>query len=143
MNTLHAALLPGVIAGVLSVFTSWFWMGVVFHRYQRVTPETWRPEGPRVYFLSSIVRVLACIAVAVLYVLIVRFNVAWFAQGIAGALRFAAAIWIAIAAPVTIEAAIYIRLHSMVVLGQVIDWLTSCVLVCIATEIALRQSLLA
>ena len=47
MNTLRAAIVPGLIAGVVSLFTSWFWMGLVFHRYQRATPETWGPEGPR------------------------------------------------------------------------------------------------
>src|SRR5437016_5498783 len=58
MNTLRAALIPGIIAGVLSVLGSWFWMGFVFHRYQRATPETWRPEGPRHYLLSSLVRLV-------------------------------------------------------------------------------------
>jgi len=39
----------------------------------------------------------------------------------------------ALAAPVAIESAIYIRMHSMVVLGQVIDWLTTSVLACAIT----------
>lgn len=128
MNTLRAAIAPGLIAGIASIFTSWFWMGFIFHRYQRATPETWRPEGPRNYVLSSLVRVGATIAIAVVYVLIARFHVAFFGDGLVGALRFAAVIWIALAAPVAIEAAIYVRIHSMVVLGQVIDWLTTTIL---------------
>ena len=64
MNTLRAAIVPGFIAGIVSIFTSWFWMGLVFHRYQRATPETWRPEGPRNYALSSLVRVLSAIAIS-------------------------------------------------------------------------------
>jgi hypothetical protein len=47
MNTLRSALIPGLIAGVISIFGSWFWMAVVFHRFQRETPGTWWPEGPR------------------------------------------------------------------------------------------------
>lgn len=47
MSTFRVAFIPGLIAGVISVFTSWLWMGVIFHRYQRETPETWRPEGSR------------------------------------------------------------------------------------------------
>jgi hypothetical protein len=133
MNTLRAALVPGLISGLLSIFASWFWMGFVFHSYQRATPETWRVEGSRNYFLSSLVRMLSAIAIAVVYVLIARFHVAFFSDGIAGALRFAAVIWIAFAAPVAIEAAIYIRLHSMVVLGQVLDWLTTAVITCVVT----------
>ncbi len=133
MNTLRAAIVPGLIAGVASILTSWFWMGLVFHRYQRATPETWRPEGPRNYALSSLVRVLSAVAISILYVLVARFHVGFFADGIVGALRFAAVIWIALAAPVAIEAAIYVRMHSMVVLGQVIDWLTTAVLGCTIT----------
>ncbi len=108
-------------------------MAVVFHRYQQATPQIWRPEGARNYVLSSIVRLLSAVAIAVVYVLIARFHVAFFSGGIAGALRFAAVIWIALAAPIIIEAAIYVRLHSMVVLGQVLDWLTTIVLSCAVT----------
>ena len=133
MNTLSAAIVPGLIAGVVSLFTSWFWMGLVFHRYQRATPETWGPEGPRNYALSSLVRVVSAIAISFLYVLVARFHVDFFADGMAGALRFAAVIWIALAAPVAIEAAIYVRMHSMVVVGQVLDWLTTVVLACAIT----------
>jgi hypothetical protein len=139
MQTLHAALVPGLIAGFLSILASWFWMGFAFHSYQRATPETWRPEGPRNYILSSFIRLLAAIAIAVLYVLVARFHVAFFSDGIVGALRFGVAIWIALIAPVIVEAAIYIRLHSMVVLGQVLDWLTTCVLVCGITALRLAH----
>ena len=125
MDILRAALVPGLLAGIISVFMSWLWMGVIFHPYQRASPEIWRAEGPRNYALSSIVRMLSAFAITVLYVFVARFHVAWFSDGIVGALRFAAAIWMALAAPVAIESAIYIRMHSMVVLGQVIDWLTT------------------
>jgi hypothetical protein len=64
---------------------------------------------------------------------VARFHVGLFSDGIAGAFRFAAAIWIALAAPVAVESAIYIRMHSMVVLGQVIDWLTTSILACVIT----------
>ena len=40
MKTLQFALAPGAIAGILAIFTSWFWMGFVFHRYQALTPNT-------------------------------------------------------------------------------------------------------
>src|SRR5947199_3718778 len=99
MNTLRAAIVPGLIAGVVSIFTSWFWMGLVFHRYQRATPETWRPEGPRNYTLSGLIRVLSAVAISIIYVLVARFHVGFFADGIVGALRFAAVMCIGLAAP--------------------------------------------
>ena len=133
MDILRAAFVPGLIAGIISVFASWLWMGVIFHRYQRSTPEIWRAEGPRNYALSSLVRVLSAIAIALPYAFVARFHVGWFSGGIVGAFRFAAVIWMAMAAPVAIESAIYIRMHSMVVLGQVIDWLTTSILACVIT----------
>jgi hypothetical protein len=130
MNTLKMVLIPGAIAGVISVFTSWLWMGVIFHRFQARTPDTWRPEGNRSYALSSAIHFLACIVIATLFVLVVRSQAGVFADGIHGALRFAAVIWLAIAAPFAIEAAIFINLHPWVVVGQVLDWLTTSMLAC-------------
>ena len=67
-------------------------MAVVFHRYQRIIPETWRPEGPWNYVLSAVVRLFSAIAISFLYVLVIRFHVGFFPDGMAGALRFAAVI---------------------------------------------------
>jgi hypothetical protein len=77
--------------------------------------------------------VFSAIAISFLYVLVWRFHVGFFADGVVGALRFAAVIWIALVAPVAIEAAIYVRMHSMVVVGQVVDWLTTAALACVIT----------
>ena len=75
MNTPRTALFPGLIAGVVSIFMSWLWMGVIFHRFQKGTPGTWRPEGPRSYIGASLVHLLAAIGIACLFTLIARFNV--------------------------------------------------------------------
>jgi hypothetical protein len=139
MITLHAALAPGLIAGVSSVFTSWLWMGVIFHRYQRKTPETWRPEGPRDYLGASLLRVLATIGIACLFTLMVRFNVTVFANGFRGILSFALCIWGALALPILLESAIFIRLHRLVILGQLLDWLTTSLLASIVTGLWLRR----
>jgi hypothetical protein len=133
MNTLRAALVPGLIAGVLSIFTSWLWMGGIFHRFQRETPETWRPEGARSYVLASLLHVIAAVGIACLYTLIVRFNVAIFASGFCGSLLFAICIWGAMALPIILEAAIFIKLHPLVVLGQLLDWLTTSLLATMIT----------
>src|SRR5256885_14662143 len=72
MKTLQLALAPGAVAGILAILTSWFWMGFVFHRFQRLTPNTWRPENSRSYMLSSIVTFLSCIAIATVFLLVAR-----------------------------------------------------------------------
>jgi hypothetical protein len=133
MNTLRAALVPGLIAGVLSVTASWLWMGVIFHRHQRATPETWRPEGPRSYAVASLLHIFAAIGIACLFTLIIRFNVAVFAAGVGAHLRFALCIWGAISLPILLESAVFIRLHPLVVLGQLLDWLSTSVLACLIT----------
>ncbi len=139
MNTLRTALVPGLIAGVISIFTSWLWMGVIFHRFQKETPSTWRPEGPRNYVGASLLHLLAAIGIACLFTLIVRFNVAIFAAGLHGRLLFAIAIWGAMSLPIILESALFIRLHPFVVLGQLLDWLTTSLLACVVTGCWLRS----
>jgi hypothetical protein len=130
MKTFEMAIVPGAIAGIVSVFTSWLWMGVIFHRFQKRTPNTWRAEGNRSYALSAAIHFVACIAIATLFLLVARTQGGVFTGGLHGALRFAALIWMAIAAPLAIEASIFINLHPWVVVGQVLDWLTTSVLAC-------------
>ena len=129
MKTLQLALAPGAIAGILSIFTGWLWMGVVFHRFQKLTPNTWRPENNRSYALSSAISFLTCIAIATVFLLVARMG-GVFAGGLPGALRFAAVTWMALAAPVIVNAAVFINLHPWVVVGQVVNALTTSVLAC-------------
>ena len=130
MSTLRMAFIPGLIAGGISVFTSWLWMGVIFHRYQRETPETWRPEGSRSYIAATLLHILAAIGIASLFTLVVRFKVGIFAVGFQGSFYFAICIWGALALPILLESAIFVRLHRLVVIGRLLDWLTTSVLAC-------------
>ena len=88
MNTLRAAMVPGLISGIISIFGSWFWMAVVFHRFQKETPDTWRREGPSHYLCASILRLVATFGISCLFILIVRFNVAFFGASLAGRIPF-------------------------------------------------------
>src|SRR5213595_235801 len=133
MKTLQLALAPGAIAGILAVFTSWFWMGFVFHRYQALTPNTWRPENSRSYMLSSTITFLSCIAIATVFLLVARMG-GVFADGLPGALRFAAVCWMALSAPLIVNAAVFINLHPWFVVGQVVNALTTSVLACSITS---------
>lgn len=139
MSTLHSAIVPGLIAGVISVFTSWLWMGVVFHRFQKETPGTWRPEGAGSYVLSSALQFVTAIGLACLFTLVVRFNIGVFAIGFQGALLFAIATWLVLALPILLESAVYINLHPLVVVGQLINWLTTSMLACLITTWWLRR----
>ena len=129
MQTLQLALAPGAIAGIVAVFMAWLWMGVVFHRFQKLTPNTWRPENNRSYTLSSVITILTCIAIATVFLLVARMG-GVFAGGLTGALRFAAVCWMALTAPYIVNAAVFINLHPWFVFGQVVNALTTSVLAC-------------
>ena len=132
MNSLQLALAPGAIAGILAILTSWFWMGFVFHKFQSLTPQTWRPENDRSYMLSSTITFLSCIAIATVFLLVARMG-GVFSGGCAGALRFAAVCWMALSAPLIVNAAVFINLHPWFVVGQVVNALTTSVLACTIT----------
>jgi len=108
-------------------------MAVVFHRFQRETPNTWRAEGAGHYFLATVIRFVASLGVACLLTLLVRFNVGSFAPGLGGSIRFAVCLWAAVALPIILESAVFIRLHRLVVVGQLLDWLTTLVATCLIT----------
>jgi hypothetical protein len=133
MNTLRTALAPGLLAGVISIFGSWFWMAVVFHRFQQETPGTWRLEGPRNYVGASLLHLFGAIGIACLFTLVVRFNVGSFPPEVLGSIRFALCIWGAMALPIILESALFIRLHIFVVVGQLLDWLTTSVATSVVT----------
>lgn len=135
MNGLHFshALVPGLVAGVASIFASWLWMGCVFHRFQRLTPQTWRPETAQSHALSSAVHILAATGVAVLFMLVARDQGAFFATGPSGGIQFAFACWIVFALPIVLGAAIYVNLHPLVVLAQLLDWLSTSLLATVIT----------
>ncbi|MGZ4966899.1 MAG: hypothetical protein ACXV97_06970 [Chthoniobacterales bacterium] len=130
MGSLKLALVPGAIAGVISILTSWLWMGFIFHSFQKRTPNTWRPEGKGSYALSSIIHFLACIAIATLFLIVGRTYGGFFGGGVDRAIMFAVMLWGAIAAPLAVDAAVFVNLHPLVVLGQLLDWLTTSVLAC-------------
>jgi hypothetical protein len=133
MNSIRIALIPGVIAGVIAILTSWFWIGLVFHPFQRRTPQTWRPESGINHLLSSLVTIGACLAIAVMYVMVARGNGGTLGDGLYGATWFAIIAWAALAVPVLINQAIYVNLHPLFVLGLLVNWLTTTLLASLIT----------
>ena len=107
-------------------------MGFVFHRYQQLTPNTWRPENNRSYLLSTTITFLSCIAIATVFLLVARMG-GVFAGGLTCALRFAAVCWMALSAPLIVYAALFNYLHPWFVVGQVVNALTTSVLACTVT----------
>jgi hypothetical protein len=128
----------GAIGGLLSILTSWLITGYLFHRFQRLTPETWRPEGAKQYALSSVVQVLGGAAIGVFFFAtggLSRLGVAgWLPNG----LVFGALAWLALVCPVHATNAVYVKLNRGVVVGLFLDSLAWALLVSCACAWAAR-----
>ncbi len=126
--SLTRVVIAGAAGGLVSIFTSWLITGTLLHKYQRLTPETWRPEGPKQYALSSVVQLLQGAAVGALFFaaggLSVMAGASWLLRG----LIFGSLAWLALACPVLLGSALYVKLHSGVVVGLLLDTLLATLL---------------
>ena len=136
--SLGRLLIAGGVGGLVSVFTSWLIIGALFHRYQRLTPDTWRPEGPAQYATSSLVQVLAGAAFGLLWYVTggasAVIQTGWLARGLA----FGAVVWLAVACPIHLISAVYVRLHKGHVAGALLDSLVGLLVVGCACAWAAR-----
>jgi hypothetical protein len=126
--SLTRLVIAGAVGGFLSIFTSWLITGNLFHGYQRLTPETWRPEGPKQYALSSLLQILEGAAVGALFFATGGLSSAPAATWLLRGLLFGSLAWLALACPVLLGSAIYVKLHSGVVVGLLLDSLFAVVL---------------
>jgi hypothetical protein len=127
MNSLRLSLVPGLIAGVISVFTK-FLVGFVFHKQQRRTPQTWRTETAGHHLLSSVIQIAASLAIATLYVMVARGNSGTLGLGLYGAVWFAVIAWVAFTAPVLLNQVLYVNMAPLFCVGLLLSWLTTALL---------------
>jgi hypothetical protein len=118
------------IAGVAANVTGFVITAKLFHRYQARTPNTWREaESWGHYLAASALRIFACIAIGLLY---------GFAAANMRGTSFGFCLWAAVAAPVILEVAIFVKWHRGFVVGLLIDWWVLCMLASVASSMALR-----
>ena len=137
MSSVARVMAAGAVGGFISIFTSWLFMGALFHSYQRLTPATWRPEGPRQYTLSSVVQILAGAAVGFLFHATgaaLHASDGWVAAG----LMFGTLLWIGVAAPGQLINGIYVNVDRRVIVGGLLDSLVQLLIVgcCCAWAVA-------
>ncbi len=128
----------GAIGGFLSILTSWLITGYLFHRFQRLTPETWRPEGAKQYGLSSVIQVLGGAAIGLLFFATGGLSHLGVAGWLPNGLLFGALAWLALACSVQATNAVYINLHRGVVVGLFLDSLVGVLLASCACAWAAR-----
>lgn len=95
-------------------------MGFLFHRFQQLTPNTWRRESGTSYALSSALHVLAAVGIAALFTISTRAHTPHFPMGLHGALLFGFVCWGVFALPIILEGAVFINLHPLVVVGRLL-----------------------
>jgi hypothetical protein len=57
MSVIHF-ILSSVCIGVANTVIEWFFIGFLFHKFQALTPQTWRPESYSSYIYSSLLSLL-------------------------------------------------------------------------------------
>ena len=85
---------------------------------------------------SEPLHILAAIGIACIFAIVVRLKVGILAVGFQGSFYFAICIWGALALPILLESAAFVRLHRFVI-GRLLDWLS--VLACIIMWWSLRR----
>lgn len=108
-------------ASVLSSFTDWLFMGVLFHEKYLHAPEIWRqhPElsGVRRVVYSEAIGVVTCAAYAYLCL-------ALDALTLPSALTVAVLVWFAGVAVILAQMVMWVKLHPLVGLSHALGWLT-------------------
>jgi hypothetical protein len=57
MSAFHF-ILSSVCIGIINTSVEWLFIGFLFHKYQALTPQTWRPENYKSYTYSSLLSLL-------------------------------------------------------------------------------------
>ena len=121
--------IAGAAAGLLSIMTSWLITGGLFHRFQALTPATWRPaEGAREYAAASAFNVVATMALTVLFAATGGLH-AWDpGSHLLNGLLFGALAWLALPLPLLCTQALFVNFHRGVTIGSALDSLALCLL---------------
>jgi hypothetical protein len=123
MGGIQRILIAGAAAGFVAVVLDWLINAWLFHDYQKRTPATWRPEGPKQYLQSTAATFLTGFTFAAFYSWTGGVQLAGTLHWLAAGLLFGLGCWMALVLPLLLSIAIFVNLHRGVVAGLLIDWL--------------------
>jgi hypothetical protein len=119
-------LAAGTVSSITALLISYVVIAWLFHDYQKLTPATWRPEGPREYTLGSCVNLINGFGFAILFAMTGTSLTSrvghWFPAG----LLFGLACFVALSLPVILSDAIFINLHRGFVVGALLSSFLTC-----------------
>jgi len=104
-----------IIITVAITFIQWFFVGFIFHKYQSLTPSTWRKENNRSYAASMIISLFfSFLFTTIFYLWKNKYGDMHYLNGI----EFGAACWLAFSVTTEIGNAIYVNYSRMFVFGK-------------------------
>jgi hypothetical protein len=119
-------LVAGAVSAVTALAIAYVVIAWLFHDYQKLTPATWRPEGPREYTLSSLVYLLSGFAFAVLFAMTGSTLVSRMGHWLPAGLLFGLVCFVALSLPVILSEAIFVNIHRGFVAGSLLNSLLTC-----------------
>jgi hypothetical protein len=123
-----------IVIAVADIFIQWLFTGFLFHKYQSLTPSTWRKESNRSYTASMILSLFfAFMFTVIFYFWKSKSGNMYFMDGI----NFGLACWLTFSLTTEIGRAIYVNFSRMFVLGQCLSSLFEYVAAGIAAALLL------
>ena len=116
-------------SGVVTSFTDWLFMGILFHKKYLAYPEVWRikPGQPdaKLIFWSQMLGLVSCAAFVLVAARLGIFT--WRAN-----LKLAAMVWAMGPLPILVQNLMWMKVHPHITLAHLAGWLVR-LLVCAVT----------
>jgi hypothetical protein len=114
-----------VVITIAITFIQWLFVGYLFHKYQALTPSTWRKESYRSYAASMFLTLIfASFFTAIFW----AWRQAHGPVDALGGMEFGLVLWFAFSVTQELGSAIYVQLSRMFVLGKCLSALVEYVL---------------
>jgi|SRR5579864_4045420 len=124
--TIGRILSAGTASSIASLVIAYVVIAWLFHDYQKLTPSTWRPEGPREYTLGSCVYLISGFGFAILFAMTGTALTSRIGHWLPAGLIFGLTCFVALPLPVILSEAIFINIHRGFVLGTLLNSLITC-----------------
>jgi hypothetical protein len=104
-----------IITTIAITTIQWFFIGYLFHRFQALTPATWRKESSRSYLFSTVISFFFAFLFTTLFY---YWKSTRGGMDLLAALKFAGLCWLTFSVSLEIGNAVYVNYSPMFVLGK-------------------------
>jgi hypothetical protein len=124
--TLGRVFAAGAASAITSLSIAYVVIAWLFHDYQKLTPGTWRAEGPREYALSSLIYLISGFGFAILFAMTGTSLTSRIGHWLPAGLTFGLICFLALPLPILLSDAIFINIHRGFVIGTLLNSLLTC-----------------